>query len=714
MAWFWRYSLKGAGRKLINSRRQLSLTIVIAIVFNVLLSFAACKLGLPLYLDTVGTIFVTALAGAFPGLVTSVATNVLCSLFNNYSIYYTLIGVLIVFLTAWLVREKRLDKKKKLPLYVIALALTGGILGTIFQWLLIGKPQFADVEMTSRLLSNASGAGYFISAMIVNIVLNLVDKGASSGIALLLYRFVPEARKHSMWNCGWKQTPPDDDGEGVRKVSGKHSLQRKITVMLGFATASLTFVMFWISIKVYYENEKSEYTVNAMNAACFASEVIDGDMVSEYLQKNGDVPGYEETRNMLYNIRDNSNGIKFLYAVKVEEDGVYYVFDLETEDVPAYKPGEKVEIEEAFEPYMPALLKGEEIPPIESDDISGWVMTAYHSVKNESGSTVCYACADVSMNYISGYALDFLLKTLLIFSGFFILVIGYGMWVARYHLIAPIGSMSEYANGFIAESDSQKQMDNKVKAMRSLNIRTGDEVEDLYLSICKMAGDIDEQMKAVRYYAEATAQMQNGLIITMADMVEDRDSDTGAHVQKTAAYVRIILNGLKEKGYYAEKLTPKYMSDVEMSAPLHDVGKINIPDGVLNKPGKLNDEEYEIMKTHTTAGKKIIEKAINTVQGENYLKEARNMAAYHHERWDGKGYPEGLHGEVIPLSARVMAVADVFDALASPRIYKPAFPFDKAVSIIKEGAGTQFDPKCVEVFLEHLADVKLVLKKYQE
>ena len=96
--------MKGAGRKLINSRRQLSLTIVIAIVFNVLLSFAACKLGLPLYLDTVGTIFVTALAGAFPGLVTSVATNVLCSLFNNYSIYYTLIGVLIVFLTAWLVR----------------------------------------------------------------------------------------------------------------------------------------------------------------------------------------------------------------------------------------------------------------------------------------------------------------------------------------------------------------------------------------------------------------------------------------------------------------------------------------------------------------------------------------------------------------------------------------------------------------------------------
>ena len=706
--------MKGSGRKLINSRRQLNFAVIIAIALNVLLSFATVKLELPLYLDTIGTIFVTALAGVFPGLVTSVATTVFCSLFNHYSIYYTLIGVLIVFCTAWLVWEKRLDKKKKLPVYIVSLALIGGILGTVFQWILIGKPQFADVDMISRLLSNASGAGYFISAMIVNIGLNLVDKGVSSGIALLLYHIVPDDRKLAVWNCGWKQTPPEDDGEGVRKASGRHSLQRKITIMLGFAAASLTIVMFWISIKVYFENEKKVYTANAMNAASFAAQVIDADMVSEYLQKSGDVPGYEETRKMLYNIRDNSNGIEYLYAVKVEADGVYYVFDLDTEDVPAYSPGEKGEIEEAFEPYMPALLKGEEIPPVESDGISGWVMTVYKPVKNESGSTVCYACADVSMNYISGYAMDFLIKTLLIFSGFFILVLGYGMWVARYHLIAPIGSMREYTNDFIAESDSQKQMDNKVRAMRSLDIRTNDEVEDLYLAICKMATGIDEQMRAVRYYAEATAQMQNGLIITMADMVEDRDSDTGAHVQKTAAYVKIILNGLKEKGYYAAKLTPKYMSDVEMSAPLHDVGKINIPDGVLNKPGKLNDEEYEIMKTHTTAGKKIIEKAISTVQGENYLKEARNMAAYHHERWDGKGYPEGLHGEVIPLSARVMAVADVFDALASPRVYKPAFPFDKAVSIIKEGSGTQFDPKCVEVFLEHLTDVKIVLKKYQE
>ncbi|MBQ7201065.1 MAG: HD domain-containing protein, partial [Eubacterium sp.] len=236
----------------------------------------------------------------------------------------------------------------------------------------------------------------------------------------------------------------------------------------------------------------------------------------------------------------------------------------------------------------------------------------------------------------------------------------------------------------------------------------------LYKTASTMTKNQAEQMRSIRRLSDYTAKMQDGLIITMADMVESRDSDTGAHVQKTAAYVKIIVEGLEKKGYYPHKITPKFKSDVVRSAPLHDIGKIHIPDNVLNKPGKLTKEEFEIMKTHTTAGRRILENAISTTEGDNYLKEARNMAAYHHERWDGKGYPEGIHGEVIPLSARIMSVADVFDALTSPRVYKPAFPLEEAISIMEEGKGTQFDPKCVEVFFEALPEVKVILRKYNQ
>ncbi|MBQ4464900.1 MAG: HD domain-containing protein, partial [Oscillospiraceae bacterium] len=313
-----------------------------------------------------------------------------------------------------------------------------------------------------------------------------------------------------------------------------------------------------------------------------------------------------------------------------------------------------------------------------------------------------------------GNMVDFLLRGCLMLIGFYVLILAYALWVSGIYMVYPMGNIVSGVEHFISAGTDQEALDEAVRMLRAIDIHTGDEVERLYRAVCDMAVNQTEQMRSIRRFSENTARMQDGLIITMADLVENRDSDTGAHIQKTAAYVKIIVEGLKEKGYYAEKITPKFMSDVVRSAPLHDVGKINIPDSVLNKPGKLTPEEYEIIKTHTTSGKLIIEKAISTVEGENYLKEARNMAAYHHERWDGKGYPEGLHGEVIPLAARIMAVADVFDALASPRVYKPAFPLEKAISIIQEGAGTQFDPKCVEVFMEALPEVREILNKYTE
>lgn len=207
--------------------------------------------------------------------------------------------------------------------------------------------------------------------------------------------------------------------------------------------------------------------------------------------------------------------------------------------------------------------------------------------------------------------------------------------------------------------------------------------------------------------------LQSGLIMVLADMVENRDQSTGDHIKKTAAYVRIILEKMREMGYHKEELTDEYVEDVVKSAPLHDIGKIQVSDAILNKPGKLTDEEFEIMKSHAKAGQRIIEQTIQTMPEADYLREAMNLATYHHEKWNGKGYPYGLTGEDIPLSARVMAVADVFDALVSRRCYKEPFSFEKAMSIIAEGAGQHFDPQVAEAFLASGEEVKEVLQRFE-
>ncbi|MBP5695681.1 MAG: HD domain-containing protein [Treponema sp.] len=199
--------------------------------------------------------------------------------------------------------------------------------------------------------------------------------------------------------------------------------------------------------------------------------------------------------------------------------------------------------------------------------------------------------------------------------------------------------------------------------------------------------------------AKIITSMQEGIIMDFANMVECRDQNTGDHIKRTSLYVKTIVDEMMKKKIYRDELTPTLAHNMVKAAPLHDIGKIKISDSILNKPGKLTEEEFEIMKTHTTEGMKILSETLLSTSGSGYLKESIDMAWCHHEWWNGKGYPRGLKGEEIPLSARVMAVADVFDALLSKRSYKEAYSFDKAVSILKNESGSHFDPLVVAAFL---------------
>ena len=207
------------------------------------------------------------------------------------------------------------------------------------------------------------------------------------------------------------------------------------------------------------------------------------------------------------------------------------------------------------------------------------------------------------------------------------------------------------------------------------------------------------------FYQKKVMGMQSGMITLMADMVENRDDNTGGHIKRTARYVEGIAKELKKRGVYKESLTDEYIKDLVVAAPLHDIGKIHIPDAILNKPGRLTKEEYDIMKTHATAGQDLLNHAKEELGEYGYLTMAVEMATYHHEWWDGSGYPYGLSGNDIPLCARIMAVADVFDALISERIYKDAMPLEKAYAIIREESGTHFEPQIVDAFFTIIGDI---------
>jgi len=206
-------------------------------------------------------------------------------------------------------------------------------------------------------------------------------------------------------------------------------------------------------------------------------------------------------------------------------------------------------------------------------------------------------------------------------------------------------------------------------------------------------------MEMVEDKTKTVVELQDALLSTMAQLVECRDDLTGKHIERTRRYLGVLLDGMQKQGVYAEEVSKWDINLVLQSAQLHDVGKIAVKDGILNKPGTLTDEEYEEIKRHTAFGLTVIEKIKESTSEQAFLEYAKVFAVSHHEKWDGSGYPGGLKGQNIPLLGRLMAIADVYDALRSERPYKNAYPHDESVSIIQAGSGTHFDPVLVGLFL---------------
>ena len=210
-------------------------------------------------------------------------------------------------------------------------------------------------------------------------------------------------------------------------------------------------------------------------------------------------------------------------------------------------------------------------------------------------------------------------------------------------------------------------------------------------------------------------EIQDVTILTMASLAETRDNETGNHILRTQYYVRALAIKLREHARFSTYLDDTTIDLLFKSAPLHDIGKVGIPDRILLKPGKLDDDEFAIMKTHTTLGRDAIESAEKRLgKAVPFLVCAKEIAHSHQEKWDGSGYPQALRGEAIPVSARLMALADVYDALISRRVYKPAFTHEQAVAIIVQGRDAHFDPDMVDAFLQIQDECRAIAQRYTD
>ena len=694
---------------------QLLVLCLIGILINRLGSLLAGVLPLPLYLDCLGTVLVAALGGYIPGILVGYLINLINGISDGASAYYGVLSVLIAVATVIMADRDWFRKPAGCIGAILIYAFIGGGLGSVLTWFLYGMG-FGDGVSAglAHMLHDAGLKSVFLSQFTADFLVDLLDKAIIVVLAATILHVIPEEWGRQMKVVLWRQRPlsRDEQNEARHMRTRRLSLRTRIIILLSAALFIVVAVTLGICFALYHNATIENESYMAMGVANVASDAIDPDRVGDFMTRGHAAPGYDETEERLISIRDSSPDIEYVYAYLIREDGCHVVFDPDTPDTPGEEPGAVVPFDEGFLPMKAALLAGESIDPIVTNDSYGWLLTVYQPLYDSTGRCVCYVGVDISMLDLINNESSFIAKAMSLFLSFALLIVAIGLWLADCRLILPLNSMAIAAGKFAFGEDVDEGMN--VDAIRDMDIRTGDEIENLYRAFAKTSEDMARYVKDVEEKNATITRMQDSLIMVLADMVESRDKHTGHHVKKTAAYARIIMEQMRREGLHTDALTDEYISNVVRSAPLHDVGKIEVPDALLNKPGKLTDEEYTQMKNHTMAGKKIINRSAEAVAASNYLEEAATLAEFHHERWDGKGYPHGRAGDDIPLSARVMAVADVFDALVSKRSYKEGFPIEKALGIIRDGIGTQFDPQVAQAFLDAEAEVRRVAQEHSE
>lgn len=468
--------------------------------------------------------------------------------------------------------------------------------------------------------------------------------------------------------------------------SKKFSLTKKITI--GFILVISLIGLIFLSWSTFYSDKKikQDQITLATNCAKIAANMLYNIPLEDFL-KTGENESYDKYKAQLQVICKNFN-LRYLYVYipDFKNGKLTSIFDMAgrvNDKDKIWKLGQVVSWNFATEEKN-AFYGLDDDTLVELNDEYGHLITRYMPIFNNNNKVI--ALLGIDFDYqefknkiITSFIRGLLFMFLCLFSIYIVLIL-----YLKQIIVKPITLISSKMDNFLK--------DNKT-IIEPIQIESGDELEMMANSFNRMVADINTYIKQI-------SDMQMETIFSLAKLAQSRDDDTGKHLERVQQYCYVLAQKLSQESPYASQINDEFIKNIVNASILHDIGKVAISDLILLKPGKLTDEEFAEMKKHTTYGAQTLNEVHSKFGNNSFIEMGSLVAKHHHERWDGRGYPEGLKEEQIPLAARIMAIADVYDALSTKRVYKDAFPQEKCIAIISEGRGTQFDPIIVDAFLE--------------
>ncbi len=529
-----------------NGAVNILLLCVMGIALNLLGSGLSAALGLPVYFNTSGTILAAAMGGYLPGILTGFASNLLLAFGNPTQLYYGIVNIITGICAAWFARRGKYRRFPSALGTIPVIAVITGAMGAGLTWFLSSSDIGGQLGGMVLQMQESMRIAKFSAQLTVELLYELIDKTVSTALTYLLLRLIPKAFQESLLRGGRWQSPLSGEMKAAvnrERVRGL-SLRTRLIIMLTAGMMCLTATACVIGLRLFKESTVKEYGHMARLITSIIAGQLEEQPVEDFIALGRGAEGYEEFEQSLYKLKDNYPDVEYLYVYQIKEDGCHVVFDLDTATAEASEYGAVMPFDKAFEPYVPALLRGEPIDPIVSDDAFGWLLTVYHPVRGADRQTKCYVGVDYSMDMMSLIGSVFLGKFISLILSVLIVMLALAMKITEHNLILPVKSMSYCAGAFAY--DSEEVRGENVAQLRALDIRTGDEIENLYRAFLKTTEDSMEYVDNLVHARLQVAEMKEQ--VSAMDEIAYKDALTG--LRNKAAYDEYItrLDGDIAKG----------------------------------------------------------------------------------------------------------------------------------------------------------------------